>query len=194
MKWATLLALGIVVAAVSVGASVGSAADGEASARYVFSFKHGLQGARIGAPASAYHARLRSAVRLPNLGKDVCFGLAYAVSSAARAARRADLELYCGDKQQITEVHLGSSAFCSTAGTCIGTAGSLRRFAAELKASASVQHDMECPSGGTGCTTLEASFGRVQVSVRSGNCRRFTSIAAIGAGCAAADVLIYRFD
>ena len=189
-----MLAVGLLAAPLLVVEAAARAEADGAKARFVFSFKHGLHGARIGAPAPAYHARLRGALRLPNLGKDVCFGLAYAVSPAARTARRADLELYCGDKQHITEVHLASSAFCSSGGTCIGTPGSLRRFAAELKASASIQHDMECPGGGNGCTTVEASFGRVQVSVRSSNCRTFVSLAAIGASCAAADVLIYRFD
>jgi hypothetical protein len=53
---------------------------------------------------------------------------------------------------------------------------------------------MECIDGRTGCSTIEASFGRVQVSVRSSNCRTFASLAAIGAHCAAGDVLIYRLD
>jgi hypothetical protein len=53
---------------------------------------------------------------------------------------------------------------------------------------------MECMDGRSGCTTVEASFGRIQVSVRSSNCRTFATIAAIGAHCAAGDVLIYRLD
>ena len=183
------LALGIT----AISASAHPSRVGAVSPHYVFSFKLGLNKARIGSPTAGYKAVFDKAVSLPNLGGGgLCFGLAYAVSPPAQKARKADLQLFCGDKPQITEAHFASSAFCSSGGTCIGTPGSLRKFAAELRSKAVVVPGTECIEGGETCTSIEASFGRTQVSVRSSNCRKFSSVAAIGADCVAGDVMIYR--
>jgi hypothetical protein len=169
-------------------------AVGPAGARYVFSFNRGLARVHIGEKTTNFQALFRKAVRLADVGGQTCYGLAYAVSPAAQKARTADVELFCGDHAVITETRLASSAFCSTKGTCIGTPGSLRKFANEVEAVADVLSGGECLDGRRGCSSIEARFGRVNASVRSSNCRTFTSLAKIGANCIAADVLIYRLD
>ena len=95
-------------------------------------------------------------MQLPNIGSGICFGLAWAVSPEAQKAHKADLELYCGEKSRIYEVHFASSAFCSAGGTCIGTPGSLKKFAAELKSAGEAVQGMDC---------LER-LGQVHVAVR----------------------------
>jgi hypothetical protein len=194
MKVGLVLVIAALALALASPLAAGAGSSADAGPRYVFSFKSGLKSARIGATTTGYQALFRKAVRLPDLGGEACFALRYAVSPAAQRSRKADLHLYCGDSTHITEAHLASSAFCSTGGTCIATPGSLRRFVAELNEAASVQTGMECIDGRTGCSTVEASFGRIQVSVRSSNCRSFASLTAIGPQCAAGDVLIYRLD
>jgi hypothetical protein len=186
-------ALALLVLTLASAAFAGSTAD-PPSPRYVFSFSKGLHGAPIGMNTARYQTLFQKALRLENLGADTCFGLAYAVGTAARQARTADVHLFCGDKPQITEARLAGSSFCSTGGTCVATPGSLKKFAAELKTRASVLADSECVDGSAGCSTVEASFGRIQVSVRSSNCRKFASLAAIGTKCVASDVLLYRMD
>jgi hypothetical protein len=192
MKAALALLLGVLVLGATAGAASGSGSAEGANVRYVFSFKQGLNRAKLGAATSGYRALFRKAVQLPNIGSGICFGLAYAVSSEAQQARRPDLELYCGEKPQIFETHLASSAFCSTGGTCVGTPGSLKRFAAELKGSAQAVQGMECITGGGTCTSLYAVFGLVNVEIGSANCRTFRSLTAIGPQCVASSVLIYR--
>lgn len=190
MRTVFLLAAAFLTLALSVPvASGGSSASGP---RYVFSFTQGLKGAKLGASTNGYRALFRKAVSLPNIGSGICFGLAYAVGPAAKETRKPDLELYCGEKPQIFEAHFGSSAFCSTGGTCVGTPGSLRKFAAELKSAAQAVPGMECVTGTGLCTSLYAVFGLVNVEIGSSNCRTFKSIAAIGPKCVASSVLIYR--
>jgi hypothetical protein len=190
MRTVFLLAAAFLTLALSVPvASGGSSASGP---RYVFSFKQGLNGAKLGASTNGYRALFRKAVPLPNIGSGICFGLAYAVSPAAQQTRKPDLELYCGEKPRIFEAHFGSSAFCSTGGTCVGTPGSLRRFAAELKSAAQAVPGMECATGTGLCTSLYAVFGLVNVEIGSSNCRTFKSLRAIGPQCVASSVLIYR--
>jgi hypothetical protein len=188
MKVACVLALCVFALSVPV-ASLGSS---EANGRYVFSFQTGLNGARLGAPTSGYKALFRNAVRLPNIGSGICFGLAYAVSPGAQQTRKPDLELYCGEKASIFEAHFASSAFCSTGGTCVGTPGSLKRFAAELKSHGEAVQGMECVTGAGSCTSLFGVFGLVNVEISSANCRTYKSLAAIGPQCIATNVLIYR--
>jgi hypothetical protein len=160
-------------------------------AHYVFSFQNGLNRARLGGTTRGYEALFRKAVRLPNIGGGICYGLAFAVSAEAQQRHKADLELYCGEKPRIFEAHFGSSAFCSTRGTCVGTPGSLRKFAAELKGAQAVQ-GADCISGSGSCSALAAVFGLVNVAINSSNCRTFASVAAIGPQCVASDVMIYR--
>jgi hypothetical protein len=188
----TILLLVAAVATVALSVTGASAGSRDASPRYVFSFKQGLSGAKLGAATNGYKTLFRKAVQLPNIGSGICFGLAYAVSPDAQQARRPDLELYCGEKPQIFEAHFGSSAFCSTGGTCVGTPGSLRKFAAELKSAAQAVPGMECVTGTGLCTSLYAVFGLVNVEIASANCRNFRSVSAIGPQCVASSVLIYR--
>jgi hypothetical protein len=192
MKAAVALVLGLFVLAVSAVAASGSQSAGGASPHYVFSFKQGLNGARLGGATTGYKALFRKAEELPNIGGGICFGLAYAVSADAQKARKPDVELYCGEKPKIFEAHFNSSAFCSTGGTCVGTPGSLKRFAAELKGAAEAVQGMDCVSGTGKCTSLYAVFGLVNVEIGSANCRTFKSLAAIGPQCVASAVMIYR--
>jgi hypothetical protein len=74
----------------------------------------------------------------------------------------------------------------------VGTPGSLKKFAAELKSAGQAVQGMECITGGGLCTSLYAVFGLVNVEVGSSNCRTFKSTAAIGPQCVASSVLIYR--
>jgi hypothetical protein len=148
--------------------------------------------ASTGGTTSGYEALFRKAVKLPNVGSGICYGLAYAVSADAQKAGKPDLELYCGEKSRIFEAHFASSAFCSTGGTCVGTPGSLRKFAAELKGSAQAVPGADCISGTGSCSALAAVFGLVNVAINSSNCRTFASLAAIGPQCVASDVMIYR--
>jgi hypothetical protein len=194
MRPGLFIALAVAALALSAGGALAAPSANHASpgVRYVFSFKTGLGAARIGGKTSGFLTAFRGADRLPDVGAgDVCFGLAYAVSPGAKKARKADLELYCGDEAEITEAHLGSSAFCSTGGTCVGSPGSMQKFVAELKRAATVIPNTECIDGTSGCTSVAAILGRTQVSIRSSNCPRFKSLAAIGPGCVAGDVLIY---
>ena len=182
----------LVLGITAISATAHPSRSAAVSPHYVFSFKLGLNAAHIGGATNGYKSVFSKAVRLPDIGSGICYGLAYAVSPTAQKSKKADLELYCGDKGEITEAHFASNAFCSSGGTCVGAPGSLRKFAAELKAKALVVPGTECIAGGETCTSIEASFGRTQVSVRSNNCRKFSSVAAIGADCVAADVMIYR--
>jgi hypothetical protein len=190
MKLACLPALAAaLVLAVSAAASARPSAGG---AHYVFSFQKGLKRAQLGGTTSGYEALFRNAVKLPNIGSGICYGLAFAVGADAQKAGKPDLELYCGEKARIYETHFASSAFCSTGGTCVGTPGSLRKFAAELKGAAQAVQGADCISGGGTCSSLSAVFGLVNVAINSANCRTFASLTAIGPQCIASDVMIYR--
>jgi hypothetical protein len=171
-------------------AVAGPAVAASPSPIYVFSFPAGLRTAPIGATAATYKDRFRTAVQLHDWGSKPCTGLAYAVSAAAKRTRTPDLLLFCGNKATISEVHLRSSAFCSTGGICVDTVGSLRGFAAELGRKASVQTHAEC--GIRGCSIVVARYGKVEVALRSANCPNFTRLAAISRACTASEVLIYR--
>src|SRR4051812_40829100 len=189
-----LLAL-LVCALVLVGSAVAASSStsaGSANGHYVFSFEQGLNAARLGGPTTGYQALFRNAVKLPNIGSGICFGLAYAVSPEAQKAHRADVELYCGEKSRIYEVHFASGAFCSTGGTCLGTPGSLRKLAAELKSAGEAVQGMDCPTGSGKCTSLYGIYDLTNVEVTSANCPRYKSLAAIGPQCVASTVLIYR--
>ena len=188
MKVGLVLAL----AALVLGASAAASATGTAGNHYVFSFQKGLNRAKRGGTTSGYQVQFRKAVKLPNIGSGICYGLAFAVSADAQKAQRPDLELYCGEKPRIFEAHFASSAFCSTGGTCVGTPGSLRRFAAELKGSVQAVPGTDCISGSGTCSSLYAVFGLVNVAINSSNCRTFASLASIGPQCVASDVMIYR--
>ena len=191
MKVTLALVLGALVLGLSAVTASAAPSTGGVNPHYVFTFQKGLNKVKLGGTTNGYKAVFGKAVSLPNIGSGICYGLAYAVSPTAQKSRTADLQLYCGDKPQITETHFASSAFCSAGGTCVGTPGSLRKFAAELKAAAKVVPDMECVSGGGSCTSVYAAYGPIQVEIRSANCRNFASVAAIGPQCVAADVLIY---
>ena len=162
------------------------------SPHYVFSFEQGLNAAKLGGATTGYEALFRKAMQLPNIGSGICFGLAWAVSPDAQKAHKADLELYCGEKPRIYEVHFASGAFCSAGGTCIGTPGSLKKFAAELKAPGRPCRAWTASSGSGKCTSLYGIYDLTNVEITSANCPRYKSLAAIGAQCVASTVLIYR--
>ena len=176
----------------SAVAASGSSSAGGASPHYVFSFQQGLNAARLGGATTGYKALFRKAMQLPNIGSGICFGLAWAVSPEAQKAHKPDVELYCGEKPRIYEVHFASGAFCSSGGTCIGTPGSLKKFAAELKSAGEAVQGMDCLSGSGKCTSLYGIYDLTNVEVTSANCPRYASLAAIGAQCVASTVLIYR--
>jgi len=188
------LAFGLFLCALVLGASAGAASGSSSAAgpHYVFTFKQGLNAARLGGATTGYEALFRKAMQLPNVGSGICFGLAWAVSPEAQKAHKADVELYCGEKSRIFEVHFASGAFCSAGGTCIGTPGSLKKFAAELKSAGQAVQGMDCPSGSGKCTSLYGIYDLTNVEVTSANCPTYKSLAAIGAQCVASTVLIYR--
>jgi hypothetical protein len=186
----TIGALSIAPAGVAAASPTRSVA-GAASPRFVFSFTSGLERAPIGAATAAYRDLFRAAIRLPNFGSNSkCFGLAYAVSAKAKRSRTPDLLLFCGDQSKISEAHFRSSAFCSTHGTCVATAGSMRKFVHELGERASVQLHSEC--GSSICSIVAASYGRIGVALRSANCSDFRRLSEISTGCIASEVLIYH--
>src|SRR5690348_5610116 len=135
----------------------------------VFSFAMGLKAAPIGAAQAVYRKLFRKAARLPNLGAGgTCYGLAYAVSGKAKRSRKPDLLLFCGNQSRVLEAHFRSSVFCSTHGTCVAKAGSLRKFVRELGQNASLQRHSEC---GTGTRNVVAArYGPTHAAVRSDNC------------------------
>ena len=140
-----------------------------------------------------YKALFRKAVRLPNIGSGICFGLAYAVSPGAQKARKADLSCTAARSATSPRLHFASSAFCSTGGTCVGTAGSLKRFAAELKSAGQVVQGMEC-LGGAGnrarrCTGSSACGRRDQLGQLPRRTRAWPRSAR---SASRATVLIYR--
>jgi len=180
----------LAAAVVTMAAAGGLAAARATKSTYVFSFRSGLRAAPIGATTAAYRRVFRTAVSLPSWGSPPCVGLAYAVNPTARRTHVPDLLLFCGNTSTISEVHLRSSAFCSSGGVCVGTKGSLRAFAHELDGKASVQTHQECGAGG--CSIVAATFGPVHVALRSSNCRTYTRLSQISSSCTASEVLIYR--
>jgi hypothetical protein len=193
MKVFCALALCVLALGGSAVAASGSPSSGGASGpHYVFSFSQGLNSARLGASTNGYKALFRKAIQLPNIGSGICYGLAWAVSPDAQKAHKPDVELYCGEKPRIYEVHFASGAFCSSGGACIGAPGSLKKFAAELSSHAEAVQGMDCLSGSGKCTSLYGIFDLTNVEVTSANCPRYASLAAIGAQCVASTVLIYR--
>jgi hypothetical protein len=186
LKRSYVVALALAVIAIGCGAIFGSTQQ-----RYVFSLELGLEGAPIGSELAKYQRLLSPTVVLPPGRYPPCTEFWYAVSQAARRSRTADVLLVsCSKNQRVEEVHLSSSAFCTVAGTCIGTPGSLRRIIRELAGPATLTTRGECTHGMGYCSLVQARHGKIRTVISSSNCAHIQSL-VVPARCRVSDVVIW---
>ena len=177
----------------SAVAASGSSSAGGASPHYVFTFKQGLNAAQARRGDDRVQGALPQGDAAAERRQRHLLRARLGRQPEAQKAHKADVELYCGEKPRITEVHFASSAFCSCRRHVHRHAGQPQKFAAELKAAGRPCRAWTASSGSGKCTSLYGIYDLTNVEITLGQLpRRYTSLAAIGPQCVASTVLIYR--